>query len=426
MLRLRVALVRQFLVHQWTALAVVVAALVAFADPMPGKAMYPVASPIGIAVLFLLLGLTVNLGEFQRASTALPAHLLLWSFQLLVCPAVYWLAVYRWGWEVSLKILRPEFAKGCMAALCMPTTASTSLVFTQQADGDASFAALNMAGAQLIGAVVSPAVAGLLLGTNHTAPPNLAASYAKLSWEVVAPLVGGVLFQVGAAPWLLHGCASRACSHGRVLQRWLSNVLLVVLLWLIFSKAFGNGGGAGASASSVEVVRLFVWVVGVHLTLIATAWAVGRLSQLNPSRHIAFVLVGPQKTEGMAIALFSVIFPNPDQQAMLLLPVVAYHSIQMLIAAACVPLLRSWGIRRRTPQPKARGTTHLPSIGEALLEGLGDDDVDVDAQRTPRAADPRQRVLGLAVPGVGLGVSGADLEPPAVQTQHVQHAHPHA
>ena len=106
------------------------------------------------------------------------------------------------------------------------------------------------------------------------------------------------------------------------------------------------------------------------------------LARLSPPRRIAFALVCPQKTEGMAIALIGIIFPDKANQGEMMLPIVAYHSVQMLIAALIVPLLRAWGVRRQgsaatgtasieDEQIVFGGAAIVPADGSALGSGRG-------------------------------------------------------
>ena len=65
-----------------------------------------------------------------------------------------------------------------------------------------------------------------------------------------------------------------------------------------------------------------------------------------------FLLVAPQKTEGLAAALLTIMFDgSPDfSVGELMLPIVVYHSVQMIFATALVPMLRAYVARRAAPK----------------------------------------------------------------------------
>ena len=90
-------------------------------------------------------------------------------------------------------------------------------------------------------------------------------------------------------------------------------------------------GTAGVDGKALA--KLVGWIAGVHVVTLGLAWLVSGLARLSPPRRIAFALVCPQKTEGMAIALIGIIFPDKANQGEMMLPIVAYHSVQMLVAA---------------------------------------------------------------------------------------------
>ena len=71
--------------------------------------------------------------------------MLIQIFSLVFTPCLYYAAVFHWQWEVSAGILSQTFAVGMMAAMCMPTTTNTSVLFVQQARGDVSLATINAA-----------------------------------------------------------------------------------------------------------------------------------------------------------------------------------------------------------------------------------------------------------------------------------------
>lgn len=352
-------LLYRVIASQWATFAVLVIGSVAYAFPTPGAAIYSVASPAMVCLLFLLQGLALDMSEFRAALLKSPhVHIFFWTFSLVATPLIYYGIVYRNRLDTRANILSIPFSDGTMTAMAMPTTASTSLIFTQEALGDASLAALNMAGAQLLGTLVAPAMAdALLIRTNSTGGDrqqqqqqqlNLGPKYAKLSWEVVAPLVGGVCLQLLTTRLrrarLLAQPSARRVRLAKTFRKHLGHVVLVFLLWLIFSKAFDRGT---AGVDGKALAKLVGWIAGVHVVTLGLAWLVSGLARLSPPRRIAFALVCPQKTEGMAIALIGIIFPDKANQGEMMLPIVAYHSVQMLVAALIVPLLRGWGVRRR-------------------------------------------------------------------------------
>ena len=115
--------------QQWMLPAVALMAV--FGALLPDAAdlkNYSIGMPMCTGALFALQGLRLNLTEFRHALVAAHVHVMLQTFSLVLTPALYFGAVFHWKWEEALTT-RP-YAVGTMAQMCMPTTASTSLVFT--------------------------------------------------------------------------------------------------------------------------------------------------------------------------------------------------------------------------------------------------------------------------------------------------------
>jgi len=322
------------LASQWALIAVLLMGAVAYVVPEPGVAMSATANPIVIASLFTILGLTMPLTAFYAGVTALHIHAYLQTFSLLLTPFAYWLLVYHWRWEVKLGLLTPAFAEGMLAAMCMPTTASTSLVFVQQTGGDTVVAALNMALAQLLGAAIAPVVSSSLLGGNG-AHQDLAKTLWKMVKQIVLPLLAGMVIQATVMHILP---PERRVPKMRAHLKRASNALLVFLFYMIFSKAFAHGS---SSIGPLDFIKLTVWVTIIHVVTVLAAWVCA--APLLPERRVAFVLVAPQKTEAMAVAILAIVFDGSQySQGELTIPIVVYHSVQMITAALVVPCLRGW------------------------------------------------------------------------------------
>merc|ERR1719230_2121148 len=79
---------------------------------------------------------------------------------------------------------------------------------------------------------------------------------------------------------------------------------------------------------------MILWVGFLHVLFLALAWLCSW--RFGMERRIAFVFTASQKTENMAIAILDQIFPGGG---VYVLPIVTYHSIQMIVAAMiCSPL----------------------------------------------------------------------------------------
>ena len=309
-------------------------AVVGYYWPQAAIAYRPVMPPL-LAALFLILGLTRDASKWLSAGKALHFHVLLQTCSLVITPIIYFFVVRKPGWDVSSGMLTEALGVGVVVAMAMPTTAATSLVFVQQARGDAAVAAINMSLGQLLGCLTAPPLITVLLVHGHNSGGSTPLkTIGKMCYELVLPMIVGILTQILAERW-------RPGSRRQLKRLSILNIpALFALFLLIFAKSFKESKGV----LSVRVAaKLLGWMTVTHLVILAVTWLVATTVRLSKRRRLAFVLVAPQKTEGLAIALVASISAElgPGMPlAELTLPIVSYHAIQMVVASLLVPFVR--------------------------------------------------------------------------------------
>merc|ERR1712100_956161 len=103
------------------------------------------------------------------------------------------------------------------------------------AKGDVSVAAINAPAGNFIGAFVAPWTASFLLG-GAVAPQDTSAVVSKLLQQVILPLIGGTLVQLGVRAVVQ---VPEALSNAiRAKLRLGNSAVLVTILYFIFCKAF--------------------------------------------------------------------------------------------------------------------------------------------------------------------------------------------
>jgi len=233
--------------------------------------------------------------------------------------------VYRWHWASNSGMLSEQFDSGIMAAMLMPTTTTTNVLWTQLAGGEVSIAAVNAVVGNLLGAFVAPLLATVLVG-GDSQKQNVGQQMLKMSYQIIAPFIGGLLLQLivrrASAP--SYQKLVPVAKHGLEL-------IMCLMLYCMFCSAF-NDGADGLNFASIFVMIL--WVGFLHVVFLVLAWFCSW--RFGIERRVAFVFTASQKTENMAIAILDQIFPGGG---VYVLPIVTYHSIQMIMAAViCSPL----------------------------------------------------------------------------------------
>jgi sodium/bile acid cotransporter 7 len=302
--------------------------------PGPGaKAYKAVKDPI-IVVLFVAVGYVIPIKEFSKGAAALHLHLLCQVLCFIVLPGIYYLLVFRWGWATSMGILSEPFSIGVMTALCLPTTTTTCVLWVQKSKADDSLAAVNAVLGNLLGSGVSPLVASMFLGGETSGSSDLAATLWKLSYRIVAPTLVGL-----AAQAAVKRVNPELQSQGVKTAKHFMDLILFLLTYFIFASCFEEG----ADGMSVQTVGgMIVWVTIVHFFFLFFCYGVGLGLRLRLKQRIAVAFVCSQKTESMGLAILAIIFADAPDLALYTLPVAAYHTVQMIVAAALVGTLARW------------------------------------------------------------------------------------
>jgi len=117
--------------------------------------------------------------------------------------------------------------------------------------------------------------------------------------------------------------------------KWLFQFMLVVVFYLLFCKVL-DGGAKGLSFS--ECTKMIAFVTILHILAFVGAWVASR--PLKLPQRIAMVFVASQKSEGMSLTIITAIF-NSDDVGLYMLPVVVYHTVQMILASLLTGYFRA-------------------------------------------------------------------------------------
>jgi len=307
----------------------------AAAYPGPAASIYGSVQKPLICTMFGLLGVTLEVSELRHALRAPKLHCGCQFFSLMVTPLLFYVLLYRSG-LVRAALSGESLAAGAMATMCLPTTTNTNVMFTQQAGGDVSATAINAALGNFLGAIVTPATTSLTLSRTTRAETNLARTFATVSEEIVAPLVGGLALQ--GALRVCFKCDDFVERVVRPYGRLASFVTIQAFLYVLFANAFASDAGDQVTVGAFVVLVLFL--TAVHLVFFFAAWALSAKLTTSPEQRVSLIFTAPQKTESLGVAILTSIFDDDDHIGVLTLPIVVYHTIQTIVAACAVAAVR--------------------------------------------------------------------------------------
>lgn len=365
-----------------TLIATLVLTVAAAAYPRPGKAAYHLLSEPLIVTLFACLGLTLRLKELRQGLVAFRIHASIQTFSLLVTPLAMYATCYVSG-LARLTLGSKWLARGLMVTACLPAPTNTHVMFTMQCGGDESVAAINAALGNIMGAVVAPLTTALALGGGASrSMGRLGYTFLVVLKRILAPLICGILLQVTLPKAV-------ASVHSKV--RAISTAVLLIFLYLIFCSAFAQGSGV----RPISIARLCAVIIIVHLMIFASAWYVSALAADTRERRVAFVFTASHKTESLGVAIIATLFKH-RQIGALTLPIVVYHTVQMIVAASATPKLTAWLDPDRSAAAGASASTPSADNPGLLQDPFLNDDTEAEGSGAVEEAAARTKPFDFA------------------------------
>ncbi|MDT3398733.1 bile acid:sodium symporter family protein [Streptomyces sp. B1866] len=271
------------------------------------------ATTVAVGFLFFLYGTRLSAREALDGLRHWRLHV-----TVLVCTFLVFPALGLAARGLVPYVLSHPLYTGLLFLCLVPSTVQSSIAFTSIARGNVAAAICAGSFSSLLGVVLTPVLAGLLLG--GSVGGFSADSLVRTALQLLAPFLAGQLLR----RWV-GGFVAR---HRRVLgYADRGSVLLVV--YAAFSQGMNEGvwhqvtPARLAALAGVEAVLLAVMLRG-------TSFAARRLGFGREDR-IAIVFAGSKKSLVAGLPMASVLFGA--QASLAVLPLMLYHQMQLMVCA---------------------------------------------------------------------------------------------
>lgn len=266
----------------------------------------------GIAGIFLLYGLKLNLKEFIKDVSNWKLHLVVQLGTFVLFPL---LVLIFYPFFIETVYFQSWLSVYFLASL--PSTVSSSVVMVSIAKGNITSAIFNASISGLIGILMTPLLMGFFLQAHHS-EGNENEILQQLLLKVLLPIILGILLNP-----IFRNIIHR---YGKIIAEF-DRLIILLIVYESFSKAFLEDVFAAVPSLVFVVIALGVivlfFVVYEILDLIS--------HRLGFSREdtITTVFCGSKKSLVHG-SLFVMILGIPETQKVLfLLPVMIYHSFQL-------------------------------------------------------------------------------------------------
>jgi sodium/bile acid cotransporter 7 len=289
---------------------------------LPARGMWAhvssVAADIGIVLLFFLHGAKLSREAIYEGARNWRLHLAVLGVTFVLFPAL--------GLGISkLPVVTGPVAAGLLFLTLLPSTVQSSIAFTAIARGNVAAAVCSASFSNLLGIIVTPVLAALLMGGMHGGAANgggnSLAAVESIVLQLFVPFVAGHMLRP-----LIGGFVARHKQLLTIVDR--GSILLVV--YSAFGAAVIEGLWHRLSPFDIGLIALLCMVL-LGLVL-ATTWALGRAMGLPREDAIVLLFCGSKKSLASGVPMAGVLFPAA-QVGIVLLPLMLFHQIQLIACA---------------------------------------------------------------------------------------------
>lgn len=322
------SIMTNFLEKNWFLLGMLAVLILAFAASDWGVLLNPhkITGIIIIAVIFLFSGFSLPSEALTKGIRDLRLHIYVQIFIFLIIPAYFVSTAFPFRQTMNGNLI-----VGIYALACLPTTISSSIVFTQIAGGNVAAAIFNSALSNILGIFVSPILLTLLIREAGQALPvhELVRILRDLVLMMLLPFAAGQVCHFFLKDF--------AMKHRKKFTN-INSALVLFVLFFAFSQA------AGDNTLLLQLKELYVpftYLAVSNILFVFLSYYGARIAGLNSENAIAVIFLAPQKTLAMGLPLITTYFANkPELLGAAMLPVLFYHPWQLLVAGVVKNLVK--------------------------------------------------------------------------------------
>ncbi len=278
-----------------------------------------VTTKIGIALVFLIQGLSLQTRQLLASATHVRLHIFCQSWIFILSPLLMMLIILLFG-----RWIQDSIEAGLLYLSVLPTTISSSIVLTSNSEGDSSAALFNATFSNIIGVFLTPLWCLSLFSNTSGQFPPLDALVMKIALFVLLPLVVGQL---------IRPLVQDRISAWRGVFKQSSNTVILFVVFAAFSNSFVDDTWSAFGWEAIAVALAFSTLF--LLLLSSLVWTTSEISSSDPKQRIAAFYCGSQKTLAAGVPMAAVIFAGQTgnvQESLIILPIMLYHSLQLFLA----------------------------------------------------------------------------------------------
>jgi len=291
--------------------------LIAWLKPGIGMDLKPVhlglIIDIGVVLIFFFYGLKLDPAKLKAGMRNWKMHVAIQLTTFLLFPLLI-LPFYPLLKGTNLEM----FWIGMFFLAALPSTVSSSVVMVSIAGGNIPGAIFNASISGIIGIVMTPFWMGLFL-TGAQEGFDFSHVLIQLITQIIVPVVAGLLLHRYFVRWITRHLPKLAA---------FDKIIILLIVYESFSRSFMSGIFSSVSWLALGGLSLAV-VLLFFIVLNFTGWMAKKL-QFTREDLITLQFAGTKKSLVHGSVFASVLFSGISGAGIFLLPIMIYHSFQLL------------------------------------------------------------------------------------------------
>jgi len=226
----------------------------------------------------------------------------------------------------------PLIWTGLLFLCVVPSTVQSSIAYTSMAGGNVAGAVAAAAFSNMAGVALTPLLAGLILDAQGAAVSL--AGIGNIFLLLFAPFLIGHALRPWLLPWLERWPALTTIVDKGTILLAVYGAFSAAIVDRIFARVPGE-----------QIATLVAVCLGLLALILSSAYAIGRAGRFPYGSRMAILFCGSVKSIASGAPIAKVLFPG-SATALVLVPVMLYHSLQLLVCASIAGALK----RRLEPE----------------------------------------------------------------------------
>lgn len=268
-----------------------------------------------VSLLFFLYGAKLDATAIVAGISNLRLQGLILLSTFVVFPLLGLAAVF-----VLSPVLPEQMRIGLLFLAVLPSTVQSSIAFTSIARGNVPAAVCAASLSNMLGVIITPALAALLLHTSGQGVNGLDAII-DIAIQLILPFALGQIARPFIGKWLgRHGALTRIVDRGSIL----------IIVYSAFSEGVLAGIWHQVDLSTLAII--FVADVVLLAIIMGFTSAMGRLFKMPYADEMALFFCGSKKSLASGLPMANILFAG-QAVSMIVLPLMLFHQIQLFVCA---------------------------------------------------------------------------------------------